>query len=169
MTRAAVVCVMAALSLAACPAHAYERPADPALSKLYSLVNKVRSKPQTCGAKVRTPAKRLRFDQSLSVAAQMHAEDMAANGYFSHVSLDGRTFIDRIAATEYPGEPAGENLASGQQSAREVVDAWLDSPPHCRNLMVKRFDAVGLGLASFDDPRYTEPVTYWVQDFGYDD
>jgi uncharacterized protein YkwD len=169
MTRAVLACVIAVLSLLVSPAYANVRPEDPALAKVFSMVNKVRAKPQICGAKLRPAVKKLRFDRDLSVAAQLHAEDMATNAYFSHESLDGRTFVDRIAASEYAGRPAGENLASGQQSAREVVVAWLRSPSHCRNLMAKRFDAVGLGLAQFDDPQYSAPITYWVQDFGYDD
>ncbi len=164
-----MVCAVVALSWVPSPAQGDERPADPMLAKVFSLVNKARSTPQHCGTKVRGPAKKLRFDTELSVAAQLHAEDMAGNNYFSHESQDGRTFVDRIEATDYQGRPAGENLASGQQSAREVVRAWLDSPAHCRNVMSKRFDAVGLGLAAVNDPQYSAPVTYWVQEFGYDD
>lgn len=169
MRRVESICAAVALVLMAAPVQAAPHPDDPTLARVFSLVNKKRAKPQMCGSKLRPPAKRLRYDADLSVAAQLHAEDMAVNNYFSHDSLDGRTFVDRIAATTFEGDPAGENLASGQQTPTEVVQAWLDSPPHCRNLMAKRFDAVGLGLAMFYDPQYSDPITYWVQDFGYDD
>lgn len=167
MRRVECLCAAVALILMAAPGQAAERPDDPALAKVFSLMNKARAKPQMCGSKLRPPAKRLRYDADLSVAAQLHAGDMAANNYFSHDSLDGRTFIDRIAATSFEGAPAGENLASGQQTPAEAIQAWLESPPHCRNLMAKKFDAVGLGLALFHDPQYSTPTTYWVQDFGY--
>ena len=168
MKRVACVCAAVVLGLVATPASADDRPSDPTLAKVFSLVNKVRSKPQQCGARLRGPSKRLRYDAALATSAQAHADDMALNNYFSHESLEGRTFIDRINATTYDGQPGGENLASGQQSAKEVVQAWLDSPAHCRNLMTKRFDAVGLGLAFFSDPQYSTPVTFWAQDFGID-
>jgi uncharacterized protein YkwD len=169
MRRVACVLAAVAFGVTATPAHAAERPDDPSLAKVFSLTNKARAKPQMCGSKLRMPAKRLRYDADLSVASQLHADDMAANNYFSHDSVDGRTFIERIVATDFSGSPAGENLASGQQTPGEVVRAWLDSPPHCRNLMAKKFDAVGLGLALLNDPQYSTPITFWVQDFGYDD
>lgn len=168
MRGLACACLTIALLGIGAPALADDRPSDPALAEVFTLVNKARAKPHRCGTKLKRPAKRLRYDPQLSVAAQLHAEDMAANNYFSHDSIDGRTFIDRIAATSYAGQPAGENLASGQQTAREVVKAWLDSPAHCRNLMRKSFDAVGLGLTAVNDPQYSTPTTYWAQDFGYD-
>src|SRR5688572_23644697 len=38
-----------------------------------------------------------RPDARLAAAAQLHAEDMIRQGYFDHVSRDGRTYIQRIA------------------------------------------------------------------------
>lgn len=162
---AAMVC--AGLIVAPTPVVAADVPSTPALTKVFKKVNKARSKPQMCGSKLKSAAKPLRYDADLGLAAQRHAQDMADNDYFEHLSLDGRTFVERIAATAYKGDPAGENLAAGQQSAREVVTAWMQSPPHCLNIMRKSFDEVGLGLAVRADERYSEPVTYWVQDFGY--
>lgn len=168
MRTSLIAALCAVCALAPAPAAA-DVPDDVRLAKVLRLVNKERSEPQLCGTKWRRPAKPLRYDQELSVAAQLHAQDMADNDYFEHSSLDGRSFVDRIQATDYRGDPAGENIASGQQTAREVMRGWMNSPPHCRAIMAKRFDAIGLGLAERDDPRYSEPVTYWVQDFGYDD
>lgn len=129
-------------------------------------VNKARSKARTCGAKRMKKAKPLELNAKLSRSAEGHAEDMADNDYFDHVSMDGRTFVDRIRATGYR-QPGGENIASGQLSVREVVNAWLDSPGHCRVIMGRGFESVGFGFAFRSDPRYSSPVTYWVQNFGY--
>jgi uncharacterized protein YkwD len=43
-------------------------------------------------------------------AAEAHAEDMLANGYFSSNSLDGRTYKDRIRETGYEPLDAGEYI-----------------------------------------------------------
>ena len=43
-------------------------------------------------------------------AARAHAEDMLAKGYFSHDSLDGRTYVDRIRETGYSPLDAGEYM-----------------------------------------------------------
>jgi uncharacterized protein YkwD len=52
----------------------------------------------------------LTFSRSLYKAARAHAEDMLANGYFSHDSLDGRTYADRIRQTGYNLLNAGEYI-----------------------------------------------------------
>lgn len=99
----------------------------------------------------------LRVDQRLVKAAQAHSSDMAANSYFSHTSLDGRTFADRIRAAGYPS-PAAENIAMGQRSAEEVMQAWMRSRGHRVNILNCGFVAIGVGL----DTR----GWYWTQDFG---
>jgi uncharacterized protein YkwD len=97
-------------------------------------------------------------DPRLAAAAQGHAGDMSRNGYFDHVSRDGRRFDDRISAQGYPS-PGGENIAQGQTSAAEVVEGWMNSPGHRRNILDCDFTAIGVG---FDDDG-----DYWVQNFGF--
>lgn len=43
-------------------------------------------------------------------AARLHAGEMLANGYYSHVSLDGRTYADRIREAGYDALDAGEYI-----------------------------------------------------------
>lgn len=99
----------------------------------------------------------LRVDARLTAAAQGHSDDMSAHRYFAHDSQDGRSFADRIIAQDYPS-PGGENIAQGQQNAREVVTAWLNSPGHRRNIEDCSFTTIGVGLAGAGE--------YWTQDFG---
>lgn len=98
----------------------------------------------------------LRADDQLVRAATLHAQDMVAQGYFSHTSLDGRTFGDRITAQGY-ARPGGENIAAGQQSAQAVVDAWMSSEGHRANILSCDYTTMGLGRAG----------NTWVQVFGY--
>jgi uncharacterized protein YkwD len=100
----------------------------------------------------------VRIDARLAVAAQAHSDDMAALGYFSHTSLDGRSFADRITAAGYPS-PGGENIAKGQRSAQAVHDAWMGSDGHRRNIVDCRFTAIGVGVNT--------SAWTWTQDFGY--
>ena len=72
----------------------------------------------------------LRADSRLTAAAQGHAADMAANDYFSHTDQDGGDSADRIRAAGFAGSATGENIAYGQESAAEVVAAWMDSSGH---------------------------------------
>jgi uncharacterized protein YkwD len=98
----------------------------------------------------------LAWDASLALAAQAHAEDMVANGYFSHDSPDGRTFADRVRETDYPGAPTGENIAAGYPSPAAVVEGWMNSPGHRANILSGRSTELGVGLAE----------RHWVQVFG---
>ncbi|MEO9865079.1 MAG: CAP domain-containing protein [Yoonia sp.] len=75
------------------------------------------------------------YDARLDAAAQKHAQDMLDNNYFSHDSLDGRTFSDRIAAEGYVAAYEGENILKGQQNNQDALDAWLLSKNH-RELML---------------------------------
>jgi uncharacterized protein YkwD len=99
----------------------------------------------------------LAADDRLAAAARAHAVDMSANDYFSHVSQDGRSFVDRSKAKGYP-DPAAENIAKGQRTAEEVMRAWMDSPGHRANILDCNLKALGVG--------FTAKGYYWVQDFG---
>jgi uncharacterized protein YkwD len=116
------------------------------------LVNKERAK-VGCTA--------LRTDERLRTAARAHSADMAKQNYFSHVSKDGSTFVDRIARAGYPRQSAAaENIAVGYATAADVVKGWMNSDGHRRNILNCDNKAVGVGLA------YRGKTPYWTQDFG---
>jgi hypothetical protein len=52
----------------------------------------------------------LSFNKNLYAAAGAHTQDMLANNYYSHTSLDGRTCEDRIAEKGYDPVVTGESL-----------------------------------------------------------
>jgi uncharacterized protein YkwD len=94
-------------------------------------------------------------DARLARAARAHAEDMSENGYFSHVSRDGRRFEHRVRAAGYP-RPGAENIGKGQTSAAQIVREWMASPSHRSALLTCGFTTIGVARAG----------TYWVQEFG---
>lgn len=91
-------------------------------------------------------------DDRLGVAAQRHAAAMVRAGVFSHAGADGARLVDRVRAAGYlDGARSwwlGEALAwhSGNQTAGQVVDAWLASPPHRRLLLDPGARDVGVGM-----------------------
>jgi uncharacterized protein YkwD len=131
--------------------------------RVLALVNEARSRGGRCGADVFAPTAPLRPEARLQAAAQSHANDMAERNYYSHRSLDGASPSDRIKAHAYPGRRTAENIAAGQQSAEEVVDGWLKSPGHCRNLLHPELTEIGVGVAVRPA---SEGGIYWVQNFG---
>lgn len=105
----------------------------------------------------------LLWNPALGAAAQRHADDMAANNYFSHNSRSGVNFAARIRSAGYRLRLAAENIAAGQQSPEEVVATWMASPSHRANILNCRFRHVGIGFSSNDGSSFG---TYWVQTFG---
>ena len=105
----------------------------------------------------------LGVDHNLATAARDHSEDMGLQGYFSHTSLDGRTVPDRITAAGYSYNTYGENIAGGQSTPEDVIDAWMSSSGHRANILNSNFCDIGVGYAYLADSPYRH---YWTQDFG---
>ncbi|HMO09373.1 MAG TPA: CAP domain-containing protein [Paracoccaceae bacterium] len=91
----------------------------------------------------------LRADAKLDRAAQEHACDSARHGRMSHTGSDGSHFAQRIALAGYRigRDGAAENLGFGYRVARAVVQGWMASPGHRRNILAPRLSELGVGLA----------------------
>jgi uncharacterized protein YkwD len=113
----------------------------------------------------------LRLNRKLSAAGRGHSLAMARDKFFSHDSLGGATFVDRIRRTGYlTGARSwyvGENIAYGsgsRSSPRSIGTAWMNSPPHRANILSKSFREIGIGLA-LGTPVGSGGATY-TTDFG---
>ncbi len=102
----------------------------------------------------------LLLDEFASNAAYEHAWDMDLRDFFAHVNPDDEDPRDRLLRHGVAYEIAGENLARGQTSPEEVVQAWMDSPSHRENLLYPGWTHIGIGV-------HTGPVDgpWWVQEF----
>ncbi len=76
----------------------------------------------------------LSYDSRLDAAAQKYAVEQASIAGLSHTGLNGSDVGDRIRAEGYNPRGWAENLAKGQQSQQQVLQAWIDSPGHNANL-----------------------------------
>lgn len=95
----------------------------------------------------KTGAPPLRSNSLLDKAAQRHAQDMLARGYFAHQSPAGTTVRERAREAGYDWRAIGENIAEGQFSVDEVMRTWMNSPGHRRNILDPNFRELGVGLA----------------------
>ncbi len=133
-------------------------------TEVLRLTNQARARGWNCtalreGGQSLPPLKR---HPELEVAALAQSAGMALHGYFDHRSaLDGSTPATRLRATGLRVEASAENIAGGQPTPQAVVDAWLRSPGHCRNIMG---DFTHLGVAHVERPgtRYRH---FWTQVF----
>lgn len=105
----------------------------------------------------------LRHNTRLSEASRLQAEQLAELQRLEHEVSGGRypRPEDRLAAAGYIWQRYGENLASGQRSAADAVQDWMDSPGHRANIVNVNFTEIGAAVATDSTGR-----RYYVQMFG---
>lgn len=99
----------------------------------------------------------LEIDEALSKVARDKSFDMQTNNYFDHQSPVYGSPFDMMRAYGIQYTSAGENIARGQQTPQEVVNAWMNSPGHRENILNSDYTHIGVG--------YVEQGHYWTQQF----
>ena len=120
-------------------------------SQVVTLVNKERAS---------NGMQSLASDRQLAKLAQMKAEDMAKNGYFSHISPTYGSAFDMMKKYGVSYKTAGENIAKGQKTAQSVMNGWMHSSGHRANILKSDYTKIGVGYAKASDG-----TTCWVQIF----
>lgn len=94
----------------------------------------------------------------IEVEARRHTVSMASHKTpFGH---NGFSYRAKVISSKIPGIKAtAENVAFGSKTAKEVVDGWLKSPGHKKNIEGK-FRLTGIGVA-----RDEQSVLYFTQIF----
>ena len=101
----------------------------------------------------------LRLSYDLQIGAAIRAKELTV--LYDHTRPNGEpcyTVIDE------KGRGIGENIAAGQRSAEEVMQSWMNSSGHRRNILDQQFKELGVGyiLKEDDANGYRH---YWVQIF----
>jgi uncharacterized protein YkwD len=103
----------------------------------------------------------LDWDNNLAAKARAKSDDMLTKNYFSHTSPEGKTLKDRFQE-EKPASirnisRIGENIYMGAKldystdiktQARLIVDGWMTSPGHRRNILDPNYTHLGVGVAA---------------------
>ncbi len=129
------------------------------------LINEARREGYYCGGTYYPPTGDLYWNDDLSAAAYGHSRDMVRYDFVGHTGSDGLSVGDRVTAEGYAWRRVGENVAAGYRSAESVVEGWLASEGHCRNLMNPEFRDVGMAEAQTDEPEMHFYGSYWTQVF----
>lgn len=93
--------------------------------------------------RVRRGLRPLVVDRSLLRSARRHAAWMTNNRSMTHTS-----------------QPVGENIAMGQHSSGEVLNAWMNSSGHRANILNPGYTRIG--VAAYTTP---EGTIFWCQQF----
>jgi uncharacterized protein YkwD len=106
----------------------------------------------------------LQRDPAVDRVARAQAADMAARGYLSHDNPEGLSPVDRL---ERGGVRDGFTLAAENAGKtnrgdpnREILEGWIASEAHRRNLFFPPFNTTGLGIARAADGTYVYVQLY---------
>lgn len=97
----------------------------------------------------------LTINTDLSLKARIKSKDMKTNNYFSHTSPTYGSPFDMMKTLGITYRSAGENIAMGYTTAEAVVNAWMNSQGHRKNILSANYTAMGIGYVD----------GYWTQWF----
>jgi uncharacterized YkwD family protein len=101
----------------------------------------------------------LSWNANLATLARIKSDDMASNNYFSHTSPTYGSPFDMLKSFGVSYTAAGENIASGQTTAQNVMDTWMNSPGHAANILNSNYTEIGVGYS------YNNGSPIWTQLF----
>jgi len=116
------------------------------------------------GDRVSNSLSALKVNPVLVAAAQAKANDMAAKGYFAHVSPEGIDPWHWFKEAGYTFSHAGENLAVDFSDSSDVEKAWMNSPSHRENILDAKYTEIG--IASAVGVYEGHETIFVVQEFG---
>ncbi|MCF3109129.1 CAP domain-containing protein [Niabella sp. CC-SYL272] len=156
MNRIASFALILCVAVMACSSSKQPRFAgdnkSPVGRSLLQQINAVRAKGCNCGGRRYPAAPPLSWNNKLETAAEAHSNYMQRSGQLTHRGRNGMMPEKRVSASGYPWSYVAENIAMGQQSNTEVIQSWLQSPQHCRNMMSRNVTEIGAARAG----------TYWT-------
>ncbi|HHW06429.1 MAG TPA: hypothetical protein GXX34_02665 [Clostridia bacterium] len=104
--------------------------------------------------------KPLTYDAQLSQVARLKSQDMRDKKYFSHTSPTYGSPFDMMKKYGISYRTAGENIAAGQATPAQVVQAWMNSSGHRANILNSQYTHIGVGYAQGGSYGH-----YWTQMF----
>lgn len=104
----------------------------------------------------------VRFSNQLNDAAHLHTQRQAEDGQIYHQDpRDGSGPGERISRTGYQFSTWGENVAAGYRTPAAVMQGWMTSEGHCKNILNPAFTEIGVGYVSGGE-RFNQ---FWTQIF----
>ncbi|WP_078381122.1 SafA/ExsA family spore coat assembly protein [Sutcliffiella halmapala] len=104
--------------------------------------------------------KPLKMNWELSRVARYKSQDMIDKNYFSHTSPTYGSPFTMISNFGITYRAAGENIAAGQRTPQEVMNAWMNSDGHRKNILSTQYTEIGVGYAKGGRSGH-----YWTQMF----
>jgi uncharacterized protein YkwD len=96
-------------------------------------------------------------DDGASKVARVRAKEIVKS--FSHTRPDGTSCFTAAKELGVTYRSAGENIAFGYSSPKQVVKGWMNSEGHRKNILSSSFSKIGVGCFE------SSGVLYWSQFF----
>ena len=96
-------------------------------------------------------------DDGAQNVAHVRAKEIVQS--FSHTRPDGRTCFTAASDLGVTYRSAGENIAYGYATPAQVVNGWMNSEGHRKNILSASYTKIGVGSYSANG------VMYWSQFF----
>ena len=96
-------------------------------------------------------------DEGAAAAAHIRAKEIVIS--FSHTRPDGSSCFTAASELGVSYKAAGENIAYGYASPEQVVNGWMNSEGHRKNILSSSFSKIGVGCYS------NGGTLYWSQFF----
>lgn len=109
-------------------------------------------------AKAGLPA--LTYNWEAARVARYKSQDMIDKGYFAHQSPTYGSPFQMMESFGLRFSAAAENIAKGQRTPAEVMNAWMNSPGHRANILSRSVTHIGVGAA-----KAKNGTLYWTQMF----
>lgn len=104
--------------------------------------------------------KPMKLNWELSRVARYKSQDMIDKNYFSHTSPTYGSPFTMMKNFGISYRAAGENIAAGQKTPQEVMNAWMNSEGHRKNILSSQYTVIGVGYAKGGSYGH-----YWTQMF----
>lgn len=88
----------------------------------------------------------LHSDERLDLAAADRMHQMEEESFWSHESPRGESPFQWLDRHAYRYRSAGENLAQGFETARLLVQSWMESPGHRDNILSSAYEDCGIAI-----------------------
>jgi uncharacterized protein YkwD len=124
---------------------------------MLNMINTVRTTGYVCQGEKHKPVGKMKWDSQLEKAALIQCNYMDSVGELNHKWKDGTQLKDRLLIVGYTSDRASENIARGALNEADVLENWLESPPHCEAIMFWGYDIVAVARKG----------DYWTMILGY--
>ena len=119
----------------------------------FNLINEIR---------VQNNRPKFKWDPTAYKSAKIRANEVTT--VWGHDRPDGSMYYTSLGVGDPPWrvyKNVAENLAWGYSTSEEVVDAWMNSPDHCENILNPELQCIGIAFLEKNNSRHY----YWVQEF----